>query len=145
MRTYEWRVSRGNSGVRHWSSASHGQRRRPRAHPLVRVQVQGGDELEVAFDRNGHYFPMSGLTGPATFGSKGGSSLTEGSPTPVTGPAPQPGAGPDGGETKPGPSSGLRRAAFIGALLLAGIAALKSPTARPRTDPPPQRQNSSNT
>lgn len=33
----------------------------------VRVQVQGGDELEVAFDRNGDTFSNVRLTGPATF------------------------------------------------------------------------------
>lgn len=33
----------------------------------VRVQVQGGDELEVAFDRQGDTFSNVRLTGPATF------------------------------------------------------------------------------
>ena len=33
----------------------------------VRVQVQGGDELEVAFSRSDNYFSNVRLTGPATF------------------------------------------------------------------------------
>jgi diaminopimelate epimerase len=33
----------------------------------VRVQVQGGDELEVAFDRSGESFKNVRLNGPATF------------------------------------------------------------------------------
>jgi len=33
----------------------------------VRVQVQGGDLLEVSFDREGEAFKDVRLTGPATF------------------------------------------------------------------------------